>query len=405
MHGAKRMQFTFSLPALCYMPFIQRTRDYRQLTLLRQLPIPTSSSMIYSVAKRLQSYNPILAPEGVKSIGGMDWKATLKIGGLELGQGLILAPMAGITDLSFRRITKRFGADLVTSEMVSSEGLVREKARTERLLLSHPEEKPLAVQLFGSDPEVMAEAARIVEDQGAAIIDLNMGCPVPKVVRQGAGAALLRDTETVGRIAEAVRRAVKLSVTAKVRSGWNRSQVNVLEVARVAESAGLDAITIHPRTAKQGFSGSADWTLIAEVKKTVTIPVIGNGDVCRPEHVEKMRLFTGCDGVMIGRAAMGNPWIFKQAKQLAAGQSTASPSLQERLEVMRLHLALLEESLDGRKPLPGFRSLIMWYSKGLRGSTRLRASLAGCRQVEEMIQVCEGFFSALHKGRSVIPVQ
>jgi len=321
----------------------------------------------------------------------------LKIGKLELGQGLVLAPMAGITDLSFRRIAKEFGADVVTSEMVSSEGLVRNQASTKMLLQSHPEEKPLAVQLFGSDPQVMAQAARIVEDEGAAIIDLNMGCPVVKVVRQGAGAALLLDTEKVSRIVDAVRRAVGISVTVKTRSGWNRAKINVLEVGRAAESAGADAITIHPRTAKQGFSGSADWTLISKVKQAVAVPIIGNGDVTRPEHVDEMRQLTGCDGVMIGRAAMGNPWIFKQTKQLAAGQTIASPSVHERLEVMRRHLALYEESLHGRRSLAGFRSRIMWYTKGLRGSARLRASLTGCRQVEDMIKVCEEFFAALEE--------
>ena len=216
----------------------------------------------------------------------MRQSSALKIGELELGQGLILAPMAGITDLSFRRIAKGFGADLVTSEMVSSEGLVRNKPSTKRLLKSHAEEKPLAVQLFGSDPQVLGQAARIVEDQGAAIIDLNMGCPVPKVVRQGAGAALLLDTETVSRIVDEVRSAVRISLTVKIRSGWNQSKINVLEVSRAAESAGADAITVHPRTAKQGFSGSADWTLIGKVKQAVAVPVIGNGDVTRPEHVE-----------------------------------------------------------------------------------------------------------------------
>jgi len=330
----------------------------------------------------------------------MRQSSVLKIGALELGQGLILAPMAGITDLSFRRIAKEFGADVVTSEMVSSEGLVRNKTSTKMLLQSHPEEKPLAVQIFGSDPQVMAQAARMVEDEGAAIIDLNMGCPVVKVVRQGAGAALLLDIEKVSRIVDAVRRAVEISVTVKTRSGWNRAKINVLEVGRAAESAGADAITIHPRTAKQGFSGSADWTQIAKVKQAVAVPIIGNGDVTRPEHVDEMRQLTGCDGVMIGRAAMGNPWIFKQAKQLAAGQTIASPSVQERLEVMRRHLALYEESLLGRKSLTGFRSRIMWYTKGLRGSVRLRASLTGCRQVEDMIKACEDFFSSLDKDIS-----
>ena len=320
---------------------------------------------------------------------------TLKIGDVELGQGLILAPMAGITDLSFRRIAKSFGADLVTSEMVSSEGLVRNKASTKLLLQSHPEEKPLAVQLFGADPLVMARAARIVEDEGADIIDLNMGCPVMKVVRQGAGAALLQNTEKVSSIVDAVRKAVGIAVTVKTRSGWSQSTINVLEVARVVEDAGADAITIHPRTARQGFSGSADWTLISKVKQAVALPVIGNGDVSRPEQVDEMRQLARCDGVMIGRATMGNPWIFKQAKQLAAGQTIASPSVHERLEVMQRHLALYEESVQGRRSLAGFRSRIMWYTKGLRGSAQLRASLTGCRQVEDMIKVCEDFFLTL----------
>ena len=315
----------------------------------------------------------------------MNTETKLKIGDIELGQGLILAPMAGITDLSFRRITKSFDVDLVTSEMVSSEGLVRNRARTKMLLQSHVEEKPLAIQLFGSDPKVVAEAARIVADEGADIIDLNMGCPVPKVVRQGAGAALLRNPETVAMLVDAVRQAVSIPVTVKTRSGWSQSKINVLEVARVAEDAGADAITIHPRTAKQGFSGSADWPLIAKVKQAVNIPVIGNGDVTRPEDVGKMRKLTQCDGVMIGRGAMGNPWIFEQARQLTKGQPLSSPTPQERLDVVRRHLELYEESLHGRQSLSGVRTRLMWYSKRLRGSARLRASLSDCRHLEDMI--------------------
>jgi len=321
----------------------------------------------------------------------------LKIGELELGQGLILAPMAGITDLSFRRIAKSFDVDLVTSEMVSSEGLVRNRASTKMLLQSHAEEKPLAIQLFGSDPKVVAEAARIVADEGADIIDLNMGCPVPKVVRQGAGAALLRDVETVAMLVDAVRQAVSIPVTVKTRSGWSQSKINVLEVARVAEDAGADAITIHPRTAKQGFSGSAHWPLIARVKQAVNIPVIGNGDVTRPEDVGKMRKLTQCDGVMIGRGAMGNPWIFEQARQLTKGQPLYGPTPQERLDVVRRHLELYEEALHGRQSLSGVRSRLMWYSKRLRGSARLRASLSDCRHLEDMIKICEDFFSSLEE--------
>jgi nifR3 family TIM-barrel protein len=321
----------------------------------------------------------------------------LKIGELELGQGLILAPMAGITDLSFRRIAKSFDVDLVTSEMVSSEGLVRNRASTKMLLQSHVEEKPLAIQLFGSDPKVVAEAARIVADEGADIIDLNMGCPVPKVVRQGAGAALLRNPETVAMLVDAVRQAVSIPVTVKTRSGWSQSKINVSEVARVAEDAGADAITIHPRTAKQGFSGSADWPLIARVKQAVNIPVIGNGDVTRPEDVGKMRKLTQCDGVMIGRGAMGNPWIFEQARQLTKGQPLYGPTQQERLDVVRRHLELYEESLHGRQSLSGVRSRLMWYSKRLHGSARLRASLSDCRHLKDMIKICEDFFEALEE--------
>jgi tRNA-dihydrouridine synthase B len=327
----------------------------------------------------------------------MSQMAELKIGDLELGQGLILAPMAGITDLSFRRIAKSLGADLVTSEMVSAEGIVRKGGRTRSLLNSHPEEKPVAIQLFGSDPLVMGEAARIVSGEGADIIDLNMGCPVPKVLRQGAGAQLIRQPEKVAQIVEAVRRVVSIPVTVKTRSGWSKTQINILEVARVAEDAGADAITIHPRTAKQGFSGKADWDLIGKVKQAVTIPVVGNGDVTRPEQVEEMKHLTGCNGVMIGRGAMGNPWIFKQAKQLARGEAVSDPSVRERLEVIGRHLDLYKESLSGRQSLAGIRSRLMWYSKGLRGSARLRAGLSSCRDIETMIKVCEDFFAALEE--------
>jgi tRNA-dihydrouridine synthase B len=324
-------------------------------------------------------------------------EAKLKIGDLKLGGGLVLAPMAGITDLSFRRISKDLGADLVTSEMVSAEGVVRKSGSTRLLLNSHPEEKPLAVQLFGSDPSVISEAATMVAAEGADIIDLNMGCPVPKVLRQGAGAQLIRQPKKVAQIVDAVRRVVSIPVTVKTRSGWNKSQINILEVARVAADAGADAITIHPRTAKQGFSGKADWYLIAEVRQAVSIPIIGNGDVTRAEQVEEMKQLTGCHGVMIGRGAMGNPWIFKQAKQLALGEPVSDPSVRERFEVMARHLDLYRESLPGRQSLAGIRSRLMWYSRGLRGSARLRAALSGCRDTETMIKVCEDFFATLEE--------
>ena len=330
--------------------------------------------------------------------GSMPDRATgakLQIGGVNVGEGLILAPMAGITDLSFRLIARRFGADLVTSEMVSAEGVLRGNASTRALLQIHPEGRPLAVQLFGGEACRVAEAARIVVDRGVDIIDLNMGCAVPKVIRQGAGAALLLDPDRVGEMVAAVRRAVTAPVTVKIRSGWSREQINAVEVARRVEEAGADAVTVHPRTARQGFSGAADWEVIARVKAAVSIPVIGNGDVQRPEQVEKLRQITGCDGVMIGRAAMGNPWIFQQAKQLAAGEPSRRPSPGERLEVMLEHVRLFQAHPASRSLLTGARSLLIWYSRGFPGSSGLRAALAGCRTLVGLLEIARTFFATL----------
>jgi nifR3 family TIM-barrel protein len=303
--------------------------------------------------------------------------------------------MAGITDLSFRLITRRFGADLVTSEMVSAEGVLRGNTSTRALLQTHPEERPLAVQLFGGEAGAVAEAARIVAEQGVDIIDLNMGCAVPKVIRQGAGAALLIDPDRAGEMVAAVRRAVTAPVTVKIRSGWSREQINAAEVARRVEGAGADAVTVHPRTARQGFSGVADWDVIARVKAGVSIPVIGNGDVRRPDQVEKLRQLTGCDGVMIGRAAMGNPWIFREAKQLATGGTLRRPSPGERLEVMLEHVRLFQAYPTSRSLLTGARSLLIWYSRGFPGSSRLRAALAACGTLAGMLEIARTFFASL----------
>jgi nifR3 family TIM-barrel protein len=325
----------------------------------------------------------------------MQAQAGLCIGGIDLGRGVILAPMAGVTDVSFRSITKSFGADLVTSEMISAEGLVRRNPSTRLLLATVPEERPLAIQIFGADSRVLAEAGRVVADAGADLIDINMGCPVPKVLRQEAGAALLRDPDRVKRVVDAVRRAVEIPVTVKIRSGWSSAEINAVQVARAAEAAGADAITVHPRTADQRFSRAADWRLIARVKQAVSIPVIGNGDIIRPEQVWEMRRLSGCDGVMIGRASMGNPWIFRQADELAAGRPVSVPTGNERLAVARRHLFLSDEWGGSRRSGAYYRSRLMWYTKRLAGGARLRAALSRTGKPEDMLHICETFFQQL----------
>ena len=221
--------------------------------------------------------------------------------------GALLAPLAGISNLPFRLLAREQGCALAYTEMISSNGLIRKTAKTYEYLKSCADDRPLGAQIFGADPEIMAEAARIVADHGVDLIDINMGCPVKKVIKAGAGAILMKDPDLIARIIKSVKKAVKIPVSAKIRSGWNHSSINAVEIARTVEDSGADAITVHARTADQGYSGHADWKIIAAVKKTVKIPVIGNGDIRQPQDAVKMRQETDCDAVMIGRGALGNP--------------------------------------------------------------------------------------------------
>ena len=236
-------------------------------------------------------------------------------------KGALLAPLAGISNLPFRLIARAQGCALAYTEMISSNGLVRKTEKTYEYLKTSAEDRPLGVQIFGADPEIMAEAARIVADSGVDLIDINMGCPVKKVIKAGAGVILMKDPDLVARMIEAVKKAVKIPVTVKIRSGWNRSSINAVEIAQIAEDCGADAITVHPRTADQGYSGHADWKIIANVKKAVKIPVIGNGDIRQPQDAVRMLAETACDAVMVGRGALGNPWIFKGISQALNGQA------------------------------------------------------------------------------------
>jgi len=321
----------------------------------------------------------------------------LRLGNVVLQNSLLMAPMAGITSLPFRLIVKRFGADLVSTEMVSAAGLARKQPRTLDYLRTDPGEGPLSVQIFGSEPGAMAVAARAAVDCGAGVVDINMGCPVRKVVKTGAGAALLRDPALAGKIVNAVRRAVEVPVTVKIRSGWSKQKPNAREVSQAAESAGADAVIVHPRAATQGFSGSADWSVIRSVKERIEIPVIGNGDVRTPGDAQAMREVTGCDGVMIGRAAVGNPWIFHMIRDMERGRSPMQPDLAARRQLIQEHFDALCNHVGSGRAAGQMRGLLMWYTRGLPGSRWFRGQVGGVKDAETLNRVLDSYFSFLEE--------
>lgn len=322
------------------------------------------------------------------------------IGHLELENGLVMAPMAGITNLAFRLMVKTLGAGLVTSEMVSAEGLTRGKKKTLDYLKTDPGEKPLAVQIFGSNPRVMAQAAQIVAEAGASVVDINMGCPVKKIVKTGAGASLLRDLKGVAEVVTAVRLACPVPLTVKIRPGWSPKEPVACEIAHIVEDCGADAISLHPRYASQGFSGSADWRLIGEVKRRVKIPVIGNGDICEPQDAQEMKRQTGCDGVMIGRGAVGNPWLFKQILSLEEGSPVVQPDIAERRKFILEHFRLLSLLQGEYRAALNMRGLLLTYTKGLPHSNRFRGSITQIKDSESLVSVMDSYFSSL-KGEEI----
>lgn len=323
--------------------------------------------------------------------------AALRIGALEVRPATVLAPMAGLTDSLFRRFVRRLGGcGLVVTELVSCEGLVRTRAarrtpRTLEYLAFTQEERPIAAQLFGADPAAMAEAARICQELGFDAVDLNFGCPVPKVVRCGGGSALLRDLPLVGRIFRSARAALSIPLTMKYRSGWNEQELVAIEMARLAEDCGLDAVALHPRTREQGFAGRADWRRIGEVKAAVKIPVIGNGDVAAPEDALRMVAETGCDAVMIGRAAATHPWIFRQIADLLATGSCQQPAESDRHRLIRSYYDMLLAS--GHPATIGkMKQFAGYFTRGLRGGARLRAAIYQARQPRQILELLEAFF-------------
>jgi tRNA-dihydrouridine synthase B len=319
----------------------------------------------------------------------------LQIGSLELKNPLIMAPMAGITSLPFRLMVKRLGAGLVTTEMVSAMGLHLGKQKTLEYIKSDPNERPLAVQIFGSEPGVMARAAQMVVEKGADLVDINMGCPVKKVTKTGAGASLMRDSRRVAEVVSAVRLACPVPLTVKIRAGWSPLEPLAGEVARVIEDCGADAVTVHPRFATQGYSAPADWSVIEEVKSLLRIPVIGNGDVFEPSHALEIRVRTGCDGVMVGRGAVGNPWIFRQILCLEQGLATPRPGLSERRALIMEHFHLLSDSMGEHRAARTMRGLLLWYTKGLPHSSGFRGKINRIKDLKSLIGNLEDYFSTL----------
>ncbi|NWF92562.1 MAG: tRNA dihydrouridine synthase DusB [Syntrophaceae bacterium] len=315
----------------------------------------------------------------------------MKLGNLQFDHPLILAPMSGITDYVLRRLAREMGCGLAFTEMLSAEGLLR---KGESLLRLEKEDHPTSVQLFSSSPDVLAEAAEMAEAMGADAIDINMGCPARQVVETGAGVGLMRSPDKVERMLVEVRRRLRIPLTIKIRSGWDREHLNAVEISKIAEGCGVDVITLHPRTKVQGFGGRADWGLIREVRRTVFIPVIGNGDVTTPFLAKRMMKETGCDGVMIGRGALGNPWIFRPEGSALSGKGY-TPSLRERKTLIGYHFSLLRDYYGDRGAMREFRRHLVWYTRGLPYSASFRSKLSGIEEREALFEAIRGYFNEL----------
>jgi tRNA-dihydrouridine synthase B len=303
--------------------------------------------------------------------------------------------LAGYTNLGFRLTIKKLGAGLVTTEMVSAMGLTLNHGKTLGYLKSHADEKPLAVQIFGSDPAVMGKASEIAAHHGADLIDVNMGCPVKKVVKTGAGACLLKDPLRMAEILRSVRKCCPLPLTVKIRAGWSPLDPVACEAAHIAEDCGADGITVHPRFATQGFSVPADWSWIGKVKGTVKIPVIGNGDVFDATAALRMKAETGCDGVMIGRGAVRNPWIFRQILNLQQGLPVTDPGLEDRKSFVMDHYRFLCESMSEKSAALTMRGLLISFTKGLPNSSRLRASVSRIHNKETLYGITHEYFAKI----------
>ena len=305
---------------------------------------------------------------------------------------IFLAPMAGVTDLAFRTLCKEYGADLVVSEMVSSRGLHYKDKKTNELLKSNNIEEPLIVQLFGNEPEVMAEAAKTLESMGVKYLDINMGCPAPKIVKNGDGCSLMRDEVLAGKVAEAVVKAVTIPVSVKFRAGWDAENINAVSFAKVMENAGISCVTVHGRTKDQFYSGNADYNIIKQVRDVVKIPVIANGDVVDGNSAKNILAKTGCGSLMVGRGALGNPFVFKEIKAVFEGNTIiAVPSIEKRKALLR-HIELMEEYKEEKIGVPEMRKHFAWYLKGVPHSGKLKLAAFSAKTYKEMKNLANQIF-------------
>lgn len=316
----------------------------------------------------------------------------MKIGNVEINNRVFLAPMAGVTDMPFRILCKEQGCGMVYTEMVSAKGMHYNDEKSAQLTLLDEKEKPGAVQIFGSDPDIMAEVAAKLNESDASIIDINMGCPAPKITKNGEGSALMKRPELVAKIVKAVVCASNKPVTVKIRKGWDDTTVNAIEIAQLAQENGASAVTVHGRTREQYYSGQADWNIIRQVKQNVSIPVIGNGDIIGPKEAERMLEETGCDAIMIGRGAQGNPWIFNQIiKYLEDGTIIPAPTPQQKIETIIRHMNMLIEHKGERTAILEMRAHMAWYIKGLRDATYTKQKIFKLTDKDEIISLLQGF--------------
>jgi len=317
----------------------------------------------------------------------------LRIGSVTIDSPVILAPMAGVTDLPFRLLCRQKGAGLLCMEMVSAKAIYYHNRNTEALLEIHPQEAPVSLQLFGSEPELMGEMAKRIEERPFSILDINMGCPVPKVVNNKEGSALMKNPKLAGEIMTAVVKSIKKPVTVKIRKGFDDEHVNAVELAKIAEDSGIAAIAVHGRTREQYYSGKADWDIIRQVKEAVSIPVIGNGDVTDPVSAKKMLEETGCDGIMVGRAARGNPWIFSQIDHfLSRGEMPKPIDREEKRRTILEHARLMVEYKGEYLAVREMRKHISWYTAGMPNSAGFRGRINAMETLEELTESVNALF-------------